>query len=181
MSEDKDNYDETPVWDEAEESKKEKEELQTETTYSFSTIPATEEPSIIKEQDLDITEEALRKKRRRTILIIIFAIVLPIIAAAVGLGFLIWGLVVGFTTCFNNCTDSCNNCCNCCDYCNSTCTGCCNTCDNCGNCCGSSSSVEQNGIQTMTSTIKDSFKAAVGMIKWYYYYVKQYIGEIFFK
>lgn len=49
MSKDKDNYDETPVWEETEEAKKEKEELQTDTTYSYSTLPATEEPSIIKE------------------------------------------------------------------------------------------------------------------------------------
>ena len=183
MSNDKDNFnEESPEWEDAEEAKKEPIE-EMEETYTFEQPEHVIEQSPESTEPTIETEEELKKKKRRTIIIIVFAIVLPVILGVTGLGFLIWGLVVGFTNCWNSCCSAFDNCFGCCDSCNescNSCTNCCDDCSSCGNCCGSST-IEQRGIEKFTSIIKDSFKTSISMMKWYYYYIREYIGNLFFK
>ena len=184
MSEDKDPYitEEDPEWEDVEQSNKIDEEQQDE-PLSFGTTPIQETQQQYAEDGTPIDPavleaEELKKKRIRKILIIIFAITLPIIIAGAALGFFIWGLVVGFTNCCNQCEAACDNCCGCFDSCVS-CTNCCNDCSSsCDNCCSNSI---QGNISGSKQTIKEVFHASIAMIKWYYYYIEEYIRNFFFK
>ena len=132
--------------------------------------------------------ELAKKKKRRTIIIIIFAIALPVVLAIVSMGFLIWGLVVGFTTCINicgdccqdcfGCCDACQNCGNCCNNCTTDCSNCCSGCDNCS--CGSSSgTIKEDSVKG--NPLKEAFDTLTLLIKWYYYRIIDFVDGLFIK
>ncbi|MFW9923515.1 MAG: hypothetical protein ACFFDW_09560 [Candidatus Thorarchaeota archaeon] len=131
--------------------------------------------------------EEKKKKKGRTALIIIFAIILPVLIGLTGLGLLIWGLVVGFTNCFTTCGDACTSCFGCCEGCNACANSCnnCSTdcgssCDNCTNCCGSSSSIEYSANQVSKLVIlKESINNFSAIMEWYIYTVIELIKSLF--
>ena len=187
MSKEKDSYtfdeseDDSPI-EEFSEIEENKIESQFEEPVD-STIPLIE----------DEVDE--KRKKRKKILIIIFAITLPIVLALTGLGFLIWGLVVGFTTCIDvcsegcnecfGCCDSCTSCANCCNDCSNSCSNCGSTCDNC-NCCSSSGSIIKDGNLSMDKkctsiTLKESIQVSSNLVKWYFYRLYDFMEQLFRK
>jgi hypothetical protein len=185
MSEERDDFTQDPNWDEQDYNKDKFEDQKREPDYSFG-METSSEPetySAISDQTQQQNEGVLtpeeeeKKKKRKKILIIIFAIVLPVSLAAVGLGFLIWGLVVGFTNCINscgNCFDECFSCCNTCDNCGNCCNDCTNNCTDCGNscdnCCGSS--------EAATISLKNNLQNTANLIKWHFYNLIELIEEL---
>ncbi len=175
MSEEKDPYkSEEPSWEEQTDYQ---EQPQQEFQYGAATAPPIETTP-------ELTQEQARKKKRNRILIIVFAITIPVILAVVGVGFMIWGLVVGFTECAN----SCNNCCQDCFGCSESCNNCCDNCASCGsscdNCCGSSSTIKMSlsdraslGMTSFKLAVKDSLQ----VIQWYYYSIIDFLKGIFIK
>jgi len=177
MSEEKDPYkSEDPSWEEETSYNEQKLSDQTqpvqEYQYSAAPVQPVEEPIVLSE------EEQARKTRRRRILIIIFAIITPVVLAATGLGFLIWGLVVGFTECANSCGDCFNTCCGCSESCNNCCDSCTDCGTTCDNCCSSDSiSRSSRGV----SSIKILFKNYFQIIQWYYYSLVEFLKVFFIK
>jgi hypothetical protein len=178
MSEDEDyRSDEEPIWEETVEAPKETIHEQPLDALDYSQT----QPEGL-EETID-PETAAKKKRRRTILIVVFAIVLPAVLLLTGLGFLIWGLVVGFTNCCQSCENCFNECFSCCDACNN-CGNCCSDCsDTCTNCCGSES-VNNSSPKLLTKiqlSLKLTIQNAKALVKWYYYTIVQFIQSIFSK
>ena len=156
-------------------------------SYSFDdTTDEVEEPVEGFEQEPiePVTEydeiDDERKKKRRRIIIIIFAIIIPVALAVVGLGLLIWGIVVGFTNCCNqcfDCFDTCFGCCNCLENCNNSCNSCTNSCDNC--CTSSSVSNESMKVPSFKESIRLSLETSIQLIKWYYYSTLNVLKNLF--
>ena len=176
MSEEKDPYkSEEPSWEEEtthhEEKLSDQEQPVQEYQYGAATQPPMEQPTVLTEEEL-----ARKKKRRKRILIIVFAGIVPALALTL-FGFLIWGLVVGFTECTNSCGDCCNTVCSC----NESCTGCCDTCtgcsNSCDNCC-SSDSITKASARSVTS-LKIAFKNNLQIAQWYYYSIIEFLKGIF--
>jgi hypothetical protein len=178
MSEEKDPYkSEEPSWEEESAYQEEKLSVQEQPVQEYQYGAATQPPM---EQPTELTEEELarKKKRRRIILIVIFGVITPILAFTL-FGFLIWGIVVGFTECSNSCSDCFNTCCGCSD----SCTGCCDTCNDCGsscdNCC-SSDSINKTSARSVTS-LKMVLKNNLQIVQWYYYSIIEFLKSIFIK
>ena len=178
MSEEKNPFsDEDPIWEDSEEAPKETIYEQPIESTSYDEMPLQHE-QLVEEMDPELAE---KKKRRRKIYIIVFAIILPIVIVLTAAGFLIWGLVVGFTQCINSCEscfNECFSCCNACENCGNSCSDCSNTCTNC---CGSSDSINQRTSEAITKTqssIKLFFQNSIALIKWYYYRMIQFIQII---
>ncbi|NHJ49228.1 MAG: hypothetical protein FK733_15675 [Asgard group archaeon] len=172
MSEEKDQYsDEEPIWEGSSEAPKD-------TIYDHPT-----ETQLPQSQPIGVEidpELATKKKRRRTIIIVIFAIVLPAVLVLVGIGLLIWGMVVGFTNCCNSCESCFTGCFGCCDGCFDcldNCASCTNSCDNCcGNTIDNSTTAEQIN---KVSSFKLALQNFISLLKWYYYSLYQFLQSIF--
>ena len=183
MSEEKDGY----TFDDTEFKETE------DSTFKSEEFTPVEESNNVMDSPIDPEAED-KKKRRRTILIIIFAIVLPVILGLVGLGFLIWGLVVGFTNCANSCGNCCDECFSCCDNCNAcgeSCNSCSNSCSNCGsscdscNCCGSSSSINEKSVTLANTkcsfTFRENLQVTKSLLKWHFYRLVEFVEWLFLK
>ncbi|MCK5046721.1 MAG: hypothetical protein KAS22_09085 [Candidatus Heimdallarchaeota archaeon] len=110
-------------------------------TYTDSTI----EPGLIED------EEARKQKRRRRILIGVFAIALPILLVISAGIFIVLAIIGAFESCAVQCCTSCGESCS--DSCSSSCS------DSCSSSCSSSIKI----------SIQETIESQINNLKWLFY------------